>query len=944
VISISSTFIGDCESSSLEHKRNNLGAAGREISGWATEPKGTARRARPRARPTTDGCDDHTEETVSQDFERSDVPGFTEYMNPTLAVLREQAEPMSIDALEEAVAKRMELSTAILAIPHSETDKQPEAYYRIAWVRTYLKKVGLIDNPTRAMWRLTDKGRATDSVDPTEIIRQVNAGVDAEALSNEVSDVFADEIVELCPRALAELGHPEGEALIACYALFRSKFGPAALAELEGEALLAAMHGRGSKDSLAYWLEFKNDDQLPAVFGSISGGSALKFGIYQNKDTGHWMIGSPNKQQRLSTPQAVAFVSSQRAQLIAGADVLAGYAKSPEAADYKALQVELEYAAPDLAETAWGHKYFSLLYPELVDAYHALEYQRFHLLRLHKLPADKRYQNAWFFAGIARQLGMPISHLCAVLKKRHGPPYRWWRLRLDRDELERRWPEMRAGGYVLAPWGKTGSLAEVQPGTVGRQHVKALLDEHYPGDPGASTQLYRFAVDAAPRDRIAIMGETEIVAVGSVSGDYVFVEDDELGHRVPIQWLSTETWRLPKAEALKKTFVDLKQLPNRLAIERHVATPEGDTGTAPPQPGPKAPPPLEGVAARIESVLKRKKQVILYGPPGTGKTYWAERTLRELAARSWFSKRHDDLDEAERAAIDDEAIERCCFHPAYGYEDFVIGYRPVLDSGALVFKAEKGVFVRLCERARVEPRRSYFILIDEINRGDLPRIFGELLMVLEADKRGMPVTLPISGERLVVPKNVHMVGTMNTADRSVALLDAALRRRFGFVELLPDSSVLGSASVQGIPLGPWLDDLNAKVLKFAGRDSRSLQVGHSYLLSGESPVQDAGRFVQVLRDDIIPLLQEYCYEDFGSLAEILGSEIVQADQQRIDESLFEPERRDDLIAALLAAAEGITATTTATDADATTEHIEDIEDDEDDEDEDDEDVEEDSGA
>ena len=125
-----------------------------------------------------------------------------------------------------------------------------------------------------------------------------------------------------------------------------------------------------------------------------------------------------------------------------------------------------------------------------------------------------------------------------------------------------------------------------------------------------------------------------------------------------------------------------------------------------------------------------------------------------------------------------------------------------------------------------------------------------------------------------VPPNVLLIGTMNTADRSIALLDTALRRRFGFVELMPDASLLEGATVAGIPLGPWLDALNRRICEHVGRDARNLQVGHSFLLEGGQPVKDAVRFFRVVRDEIIPLLEEYCYEDFDALHSILGSGLV----------------------------------------------------------------------
>src|SRR5215218_9814026 len=119
-------------------------------------------------------------------------------------------------------------------------------------------------------------------------------------------------------------------------------------------------------------------------------------------------------------------------------------------------------------------------------------------------------------------------------------------------------------------------------------------------------------------------------------------------------------------------------------------------------------------------------------------------------------------------------------------------------------------------------RAEFLLIVDEINRGDIPRIFGELLTTLEKDKRGKWITLPVSQDVFSVPRNVFLVGTMNTADRSISLLDAALRRRFGFVELLPDSSQLAGRRAGSLPLGPWLDALNARLRQHLKRDARNL--------------------------------------------------------------------------------------------------------------------------
>jgi 5-methylcytosine-specific restriction protein B len=237
---------------------------------------------------------------------------------------------------------------------------------------------------------------------------------------------------------------------------------------------------------------------------------------------------------------------------------------------------------------------------------------------------------------------------------------------------------------------------------------------------------------------------------------------------------------------------------------------------------------------------------IVYGPPGTGKTYWARQTARDLAAIGAFGRPFTELAADERATVEGThktagLVRWCTFHPAYGYEDFIEGFRPQINPAKqLVFERCAVIFKALCADAGDDSeQRKYFLVVDEINRGDIPRIFGELLTLLEKDKRSLEVTLPLSGDRFTVPRNVHVIGTMNTADRSIALLDTALRRRFGFVELMPDISVLGAASAgSSIPLGQWLAALNERLRTHLGRDARNLQIGHAYLLEDGHPVTD----------------------------------------------------------------------------------------------------------
>ena len=149
-----------------------------------------------------------------------------------------------------------------------------------------------------------------------------------------------------------------------CYSEFRSRFAPNVLCQLDGERLLNTMHAHGSNESLVYWLEFKIAEVNSARFGSIAGGSALKFGIYRRKDSGVWMTGSPQKQRQIDIDEAIATARRHRDQLIRGAEILSQLQSQATDGDYEYLQNALDDAAPDVSRAAWGHKYFSLLFPD----------------------------------------------------------------------------------------------------------------------------------------------------------------------------------------------------------------------------------------------------------------------------------------------------------------------------------------------------------------------------------------------------------------------------------------------------------------------------------------------------------------------------------------------------------------------------------------------------
>ena len=246
----------------------------------------------------------------------------------------------------------------------------------------------------------------------------------------------------------------------------------------------------------------------------------------------------------------------------------------------------------------------------------------------------------------------------------------------------------------------------------------------------------------------------------------------------------------------------------------------------------------------LAGLLKNKKNLILQGAPGVGKTFAAKRLAYSIMGEK-----------------DDSRIEFVQFHQNYSYEDFIMGYKPQ-DEG---FKLTNGIFYQFCMNAEEHPDKNYFFIIDEINRGNMSKIFGELLMLIEKDYRGTTVTLAYSGTTFSVPKNLYIIGMMNTADRSLAMIDYALRRRFSFYEMEPEFNSEGfkayQASLKNETFNALIEqiiDLNREI-NIDDSLGSGFRIGHSYFCGQEECTEEWMK--AVVYYDIIPMLQEYWFDD-----------------------------------------------------------------------------------
>lgn len=328
---------------------------------------------------------------------------------------------------------------------------------------------------------------------------------------------------------------------------------------------------------------------------------------------------------------------------------------------------------------------------------------------------------------------------------------------------------------------------------------------------------------------VAHRGYWEVLAVGTVADDS-YSYDGEF-HSIKVDWDTSYAQQLDEPIKGRWPYVPG---PLKSAVWRKIQTRVTHVETIPRD--------VEDVIRGLE----RKNQVILYGPPGTGKTRLA------FAAAAAFAGDH---------------VTHATFHPSYGYEDFVEGFKPVDTGHGLALKLTDGVFLQVCAQARNTGR--HVLVIDEINRADLARVLGELVTYLEKDKRGRAFTLSTSGRPFDVPPNVFIIGTMNTADRSVAHLDAAIRRRFEFQEIRPDHGLL-AGEIGPLDLEALVDALNTRVRTHLGRDH---EIGHAFFLRDDKPLDNEQDVHSAFFRDVVPLLEDYTINDEGLLRAILGEKI-----------------------------------------------------------------------
>ncbi|MDE0227199.1 MAG: AAA family ATPase [Gammaproteobacteria bacterium] len=498
------------------------------------------------------------------------------------------------------------------------------------------------------------------------------------------------------------------------------------------------------------------------------------------------------------------------------------------------------------------------------------------------------------FAALADGVGIPFwnfEHLCSRVESAAGNAADDGRGPGDDGDEgfqgERVWlvaPGRRASefdrfydeGIVAIGWESLGDLSNY----VDREAIRLALQEKYGGNTSRNNDAlacYQFAHEMQVGDVVfAKRGRNKIIGYGLVASAYRHEPGRrQFTHVRSVEWKKRDEWEPRERSLVMKTLTEIGKYPGLVAdIRRALGLLDDFSDDDADIPEILPPYRIDDAAddlflsrEQIEEaheLLQYKKNLVLQGPPGVGKTFIAKRLAYLLVG--------------ER---DPMRVSQVQFHQSYSYEDFVQGYRPI-DDGK--FALADGPFLRFCDQALQDQESPYVLLIDEINRGNLSKIFGELLLLIEADKRSATWATTLSyakegDEPFYVPNNLHIIGTMNTADRSLALVDYALRRRFSFFDIEP-AFEHGGFVRKLTALGAEAELRNRIVERFKLLNERisddqnlgaGFRVGHSYFCHANAQRADDTWYQRIIRTEIRPLLQEYWFDNASRVDDEVAS-------------------------------------------------------------------------
>ena len=427
------------------------------------------------------------------------------------------------------------------------------------------------------------------------------------------------------------------------------------------------------------------------------------------------------------------------------------------------------------------------------------------------------------------------------------------------------WDEFYDSGIMAIGWGEMGDLTAYDSKDAMKAAMKEIYDESLSYINSAHL-TWQFANEMNIGDVVFVKkGMHRLIGRGVVMSDYEFDDsrDDKYKHFRQVDWTHRGDWPHP-GKAVTKTLTDITPYTDYVEKLKVIFEDESEEDAEEVEqiyPIYTKDDFLSDVYMseeeyeKLAGVLRVKKNIVLQGAPGVGKTFAAKRLAFSMMG-----------------VKDVERVMMIQFHQSYSYEDFIMGFRPSSDG----FELRRGAFYNFCKKAEIDGDKDYFFIIDEINRGNLSKIFGELFMLIENDKRGVSLQLLYSDEKFAVPKNIYIIGMMNTADRSLAMLDYALRRRFAFFEIKPGFGTEGFEKYkQGLEnekfdrLIACVEDLN-NAISVDETLGEGFCIGRSYFCNLSPDRIDDQILSGIVEYELIPLLKEYWFDEPAKVENWIG--------------------------------------------------------------------------
>ncbi len=795
------------------------------------------------------------------------VPQFKGFIEPLLRVLAQCSEGVSTADAHERVAKALGLTDAdkqeLLAAG------QPVYKNRNGWAQDRLKRAGLSISSSRGVWQLTPAGVA--------FVRDHATPLSAEEIERIASVEDERQGVLWRDRLATCRADTEWMAQRADAAKSRTAILPGM------RALIRAFLGHeASLEDLRATFDQKTrpgGEWGAFGFGAMSGAMVLNQ-LLKNAD-------------RAKVEEQIRALLPEPTNELAAAGSLRRFASFLES-ERSRVGPDVNIPVPSRAGF-FASAFWHIQNPEEWPAYYTSARNALASDGLYERKPDAGDDYLAFrsaFGKLRDALGIGTWELESLLRwVRRGPQEndvpgeeeedtsgaRVWLIALGSNADQ--WEASYKQGVIGIGW-QTGDLRGFPTPEAIRAKIRSDRgDDTEPMNAGLA--CWQFAHEMRPGDIVYVKrGRRFIVGYGVVKSEYRYDADSKLWpHQRDVEWRAKGEWRPREKSLTVKTLTEIGKYPGLLSDIRK-ALRGGDAPESEPELGapdsPKPAPPgysLDDAEAdlflsreqttELVELLRYKKNLILQGPPGVGKTFVARR-LAYLLLRA-------------------KAPEQLCvvqFHPSYSYEDFVQGLRPVEEGG---FARKDGPFLRFCKDALEDQASPYVLIIDEINRGNVSKIFGELLSLIEADKRrpADAVTLAYSVEdepEFHVPPNLHIIGTMNTADRSLALVDYALRRRFGFADLAPAfhtdrfEAELTRMGVDG-GLRKRIRERMTALNELITNDSSlgaGFRLGHSYFCQ-RADLHDETWLERIIEYEVAPLLREYWFDSPSRVDEALAA-------------------------------------------------------------------------